>query len=751
MSELSDEASEPELLNRSLSMWHGPGTQLSRDLDVPLDLHTAASIGQYEVVKECVQRELDLNKKNGGGWTPLMYASYIGHDTIVHLLLEAGVSVNVPTPEGQTPLMLASSCGNESIAYFLLQQGAELEMRDLHGWTALFHCTSAGHQQMVRFLLDSGADANAREPLYGFTPLMEAAVAGHEIIVQCFLNHGVKVDMRDHSGATARMLARQYGHMKIVALMDTHSPSLPKGLYRSPEKYEDLSSSDESCPVPQRQRPCRKKGLSIHEGPQALARITAIGLGGKAAQPGHEQVPPRGYVTFSSSDENPLEGGGLCHRDVTSPINDRDVESSSSSSREEHASCTQPGAVWSSSREGLARAQGLSSEASLESNEDSDHVRKSSVRKQTKSYVKTKTRSSNSDSQWPPSTEAPGAACSPGSPPHIERSPYSGPPDLATLLEQIGCLKYLRVFEEQDVDLRIFLTLTESDLKEIGITLFGPKRKMTSAIARWHSSARPPSDALELAYADRLEAEMQELAIQLHRRCEEVEAMRGQVSQEQELRAVVESCLLEQDSARKDLHTQLQETWALAQDAALVLDQLRACQAELSARVRQDLSPDMATLGPALPLAGKENRKQEAWRPGFIQRAQHGPNIGSTIPGPCAGGGCVGYPSPMVRGVATTASEGPCVEANSGLVTSAVSSRSGWSHLTPILGFTPDQSMLCSAGPTGWQAALQAMSLPELSGALEDRVHELGRTLCSVTQSLEKLQVLNGKETWREP
>lgn len=40
---------------------------------------------------------------------------------------------------------------------------------------------------------------------------------------------------------------------------------------------------------------------------------------------------------------------------------------------------------------------------------------------------------------------------------------------------------------------------------------------MTSAIARWHSNAWPPSDALELAYADRLEAEMQELAIQLHK------------------------------------------------------------------------------------------------------------------------------------------------------------------------------------------------------------------------------------------
>uniref|UniRef100_A0A8C0DPE1 Ankyrin repeat and sterile alpha motif domain containing 3 n=1 Tax=Balaenoptera musculus TaxID=9771 RepID=A0A8C0DPE1_BALMU len=550
MSELSDEASEPELLSRSLSMWHGLGAQVSREeLAVPLDLHTAASIGQYEVVKECVQRD----------------------------------------------------------------------------------------------------------PVYGFTPLMEAAAAGHEIIVQYFLNHGVKVDTRDHSGATARMLAKQYGHMKIVGLIDAHSPSLPKSLYRSPEKYEDLSSSDESCPVPQRQRPCRKKGLSIHEGPRALARLTAIGLGGRMQQPCYEQVPPRGYVTFNSSDENPLEEGGLCYRDVTSPINERDVESSSGSSREEHAFCARLGAARSSSSsEGLARAPELSSEASLESNEDSDHARKSSVRKQTKSYVKTKNRYSSSDSQWPPGT---GTSCAPGLIPQTDRSPYSGPQDLATLLEQIGCLKYLQVFEEQDVDLRIFLTLTESDLKEIGITLFGPKRKMTSAIARWHSSARPPSDALELAYADRLEAEMQELAIQLHKRCEEVEAMRGLVSQEQELRAVVESCLLEQDGARKDVHAQLQEAWALARDAALVLDQLRACQAELSTRVQQDESPLEATLGPGLPTADSK----------------------------------------------------------------------------------------------GWQAALQALSLPQLSGALEDQVREMGRVLCLVTQSLEKLQVLNGKENWREP
>ncbi|NXO94739.1 ANKS3 protein, partial [Certhia brachydactyla] len=584
MSELSDEASESELLSRSLSMWHGVGPVLCREeLDVPLDLHTASSVGQYEVVQECIRRgNLDLNQRNCGGWTPLMYASYIGHDNIVHLLLEAGVNVNIPTPEGQTPLMLASSCGNESVAYFLLQQGAELEMKDIHGWTALFHCTSAGHQQMVKFLLENGANANCREPVYGYTPLMEAAASGHEIIVQDLLNHGVKADVRDNAGATARALAMKYGHTKIVGLIDLHAAPVPKVFCRGPGNYEELSSSDESCSAPQRQRPARRtKGPSIHEGPQALAKITAVGIGGRK-QSCYEQVPPQGYVTFSN--DGSCESGVIRNRDVTSPINELDVESSSSSREENGLSGNGLGTIRSSSSssECLTRIPGISSEGSLESNEDSDHANSPPSRKQAKSF-KGKARYSNSDSQWSHCLGKAGG-CSQ----HLvlpEPPAYTGPQDLATFLEEIGCLKYLQVFEEQDVDLRIFLTLTESDLKEIGITLFGPKRKMTSAIARWHSSARPPSDALELAYADRLEAEMQELAIQLHKRCEEVQVMKGQVCQEQKLRAVAESCLMERDETWNAIQCKLREAQAITKDAGVLLDQIKSCQAELSARL----------------------------------------------------------------------------------------------------------------------------------------------------------------------
>ena len=58
---------------------------------------------------------------SSAGWTPLMYASYVGHDTIVNLLLDAGVKPSFSTPTHLSPLMVAAGCGNESVCYFLIQ------------------------------------------------------------------------------------------------------------------------------------------------------------------------------------------------------------------------------------------------------------------------------------------------------------------------------------------------------------------------------------------------------------------------------------------------------------------------------------------------------------------------------------------------------------------------------------------------------------------------------------------------------
>ena len=52
----SDECSENELLERSLSVWKGEW-RVENEPDfspIPLDLHTASSIGQYECVRNII-------------------------------------------------------------------------------------------------------------------------------------------------------------------------------------------------------------------------------------------------------------------------------------------------------------------------------------------------------------------------------------------------------------------------------------------------------------------------------------------------------------------------------------------------------------------------------------------------------------------------------------------------------------------------------------------------------------------------
>lgn len=54
--------------------------------------------------------------------------------------------------------------------------------------------------------------------------------------------------------------------------------------------------------------------------------------------------------------------------------------------------------------------------------------------------------------------------------------------DIADVLNRLDLSKYVPVFQQQEVDFQTFLTLTEPDLKELGISTFGPRKKILLAI-----------------------------------------------------------------------------------------------------------------------------------------------------------------------------------------------------------------------------------------------------------------------------
>lgn len=64
-------------------------------------------------------------------------------------------------------------------------------------------------------------------------------------------------------------------------------------------------------------------------------------------------------------------------------------------------------------------------------------------------------------------------------------------------------------------------------------------------------------------------------------RCEEVASLQSQVSQEKELRTVMEGCLMEDKMAWRRVHAELVENHRLAQDMNATLAEFRACRGKL--------------------------------------------------------------------------------------------------------------------------------------------------------------------------
>ena len=52
----------------------------------------------------------------------------------------------------------------------------------------------------------------------------------------------------------------------------------------------------------------------------------------------------------------------------------------------------------------------------------------------------------------------------------------------------VGLEKYSEVFKENEIDLPLLITMTDDELREVGITKLGPRRKLTAAIDRIQSA-----------------------------------------------------------------------------------------------------------------------------------------------------------------------------------------------------------------------------------------------------------------------
>uniref|UniRef100_A0A7N2R224 Uncharacterized protein n=1 Tax=Quercus lobata TaxID=97700 RepID=A0A7N2R224_QUELO len=111
-------------LSKALSLRNEDGRSL---------LHVAVSSSHPEVVK--VLSAIDesasvINSADEEGWAPLHSAASIGNLEIVEVLLSRGADINMKTDGGRTALHYAASKGWMKIAEILISQGAKINLKD---------------------------------------------------------------------------------------------------------------------------------------------------------------------------------------------------------------------------------------------------------------------------------------------------------------------------------------------------------------------------------------------------------------------------------------------------------------------------------------------------------------------------------------------------------------------------------------------------------------------------------------------
>ena len=77
-----------------------------------------------------------MDSRSDAGFTPLMFATRLGHIETVDALLDAGADIHQTLPDGTSPLVVAVINAHYDLGVRLLERGADPNAAE-QGWTAL--------------------------------------------------------------------------------------------------------------------------------------------------------------------------------------------------------------------------------------------------------------------------------------------------------------------------------------------------------------------------------------------------------------------------------------------------------------------------------------------------------------------------------------------------------------------------------------------------------------------------------------
>jgi ankyrin repeat protein len=138
------------------------------------------------------------------------------------MLLAHGADVNLRNTGGNTALIYAAARHLTGMIQILVKHGADINAQNNAGTTALMNASGAidsvDDPATVQSVLENGADSNHSDHK-GYTALMYAAEQGLNGAVHVLIAAGADVDKRNKDGKTALELARGNRHTQAEALI----------------------------------------------------------------------------------------------------------------------------------------------------------------------------------------------------------------------------------------------------------------------------------------------------------------------------------------------------------------------------------------------------------------------------------------------------------------------------------------------------------------------------------------------------
>lgn len=148
-------------------------------------------------------------------------ACYHGNlEKVKELMKKGNVDVNKPDADGKTPLHRAAQSGSVDVMSFLLDNKADASKRSKSGETPLHVAVFHRNSKAVELLLKKSENArdavNAVDDVMQMTALHIGIKNGSADIVKTLLDHGADAAIEDASGQNALSLA-QFWHQQAQA------------------------------------------------------------------------------------------------------------------------------------------------------------------------------------------------------------------------------------------------------------------------------------------------------------------------------------------------------------------------------------------------------------------------------------------------------------------------------------------------------------------------------------------------------